>query len=86
MILVPQKEAQSWRRRVCDLFDRNGVRIIERRFPGAQPISFVKANKNALLEQDYFVSEKSDGTRYLLFIADFENAFLVNPLTALYLI
>eukprot|EP00158_Paraphelidium_tribonemae_P003396 Partr_v1_DN26094_c0_g1_i1_m400 putative Second step of mRNA capping. Transfer of the GMP moiety of GTP to the 5'-end of RNA via an enzyme-GMP covalent reaction intermediate (By similarity) len=38
------------------------------RFPGAQPVSFVQSHLDTLKHENFFVSEKSDGTRYLLFI------------------
>jgi mRNA guanylyltransferase len=36
-------------------------------FPGAQPISFSEKHKQELLQRNYFVSEKADGVRLLLF-------------------
>jgi len=38
-----------------------------RSFPGAQPISFERKHLVDLLNQDFKVSEKADGTRYLLY-------------------
>ena len=37
-------------------------------FPGAQPVSFLRRHLDQLTRQDFYVSEKSDGTRYLVFI------------------
>lgn len=38
-----------------------------RNFPGAQPVSFTKASLEALKTQDYYVCEKSDGLRFLMY-------------------
>lgn len=38
------------------------------RFPGAQPVSFTKASLDMLLNEDFWVCEKSDGQRVLVFI------------------
>ncbi|KAI3640049.1 hypothetical protein MIR68_000927 [Amoeboaphelidium protococcarum] len=39
-----------------------------RKFPGAQPISFLQAHLQSLQHEDYYVCEKSDGVRYLMYI------------------
>ncbi|CAG8532361.1 10591_t:CDS:10 [Ambispora leptoticha] len=36
-------------------------------FPGAQPVSFAASHFHLLETEDYFVCEKSDGVRYLMF-------------------
>lgn len=38
------------------------------RFPGAQPVSFARSSLDQLKEEDYWVCEKSDGQRVLMFI------------------
>eukprot|EP00866_Antonospora_locustae_P000957 jgi/Antlo1/957/1062 len=38
------------------------------KFPGYQPVSFMKCHVKNLLEEDYLVCEKSDGVRALLYI------------------
>ncbi|KAF9645289.1 mRNA capping enzyme, alpha subunit [Thelephora ganbajun] len=51
------------------------------RFPGAQPVSFTTADLEKLVDEDYWVCEKSDGIRVLLFIStlkDAQNVFLLD--------
>ncbi|KAJ3281445.1 Dcp1p-Dcp2p decapping enzyme complex alpha subunit [Borealophlyctis nickersoniae] len=60
---VDNRSADVLRRRVADLFQLNNAD----RFPGAQPISFASHHLEELERENYFVSEKADGIRCLLF-------------------
>ena len=41
-------------------------------FPGAQPVSLAEESVGAFLREDYFVCEKSDGIRCLMFLCHLE--------------
>ncbi|KAI8626871.1 mRNA capping enzyme [Xylariaceae sp. FL1651] len=41
-------------------------------FPGAQPVSFSRKHIDELRREDYYVCEKSDGMRYLLYMTEDE--------------
>lgn len=57
-------EAETFlRRHVSNLTGTFGSR-----FPGAQPVSFTKRSLDMLLHQDFWVCEKSDGQRVLVFV------------------
>jgi mRNA guanylyltransferase len=42
--------------------------IRENRFPGSQPVSFSSASLELLETKDFWVCEKSDGVRVLVFV------------------
>lgn len=46
---------------------RNLLKLSSAKFPGAQPVSFLASSMELLKNKDFFVGEKSDGIRYLLY-------------------
>ncbi|KAH8696076.1 mRNA capping enzyme, guanylyltransferase subunit [Talaromyces proteolyticus] len=55
---------EQFRREVADLLKRNNPN-----FPGAQPVSFAAKHLLELQKEDYFVCEKTDGIRCLMYFA-----------------
>ncbi|EEB06677.1 mRNA guanylyltransferase Ceg1 [Schizosaccharomyces japonicus yFS275] len=60
---IPHKDANILRERVSRLL---GLRSLN--FPGAQPVSFAKKHLQTVKEHDYYVCEKSDGIRCLMYM------------------
>ncbi|KAJ5670135.1 mRNA capping enzyme catalytic domain-containing protein [Penicillium maclennaniae] len=63
--------ADQFRREVAQLLGRNNLN-----FPGAQPVSFSSKHLTELQREDYYVCEKTDGIRCLMYFArgdDVEN-------------
>ncbi|KAL7626836.1 Dcp1p-Dcp2p decapping enzyme complex alpha subunit [Parahypoxylon ruwenzoriense] len=65
---VPDQVVHNFRQEVANLLHRNSVG-----FPGAQPVSFTRKHLEELLREDYYVCEKSDGIRYLMYLTEDEN-------------
>ncbi|KAI9675338.1 MAG: Dcp1p-Dcp2p decapping enzyme complex alpha subunit [Caeruleum heppii] len=57
--------AHQFRQEVADLLQRRTLS-----FPGAQPVSFAHRHLQALRTEDYYVCEKSDGIRCLMYFAE----------------
>lgn len=61
--LIPRDVAEPLREGVADLLQRENTR-----FPGAQPVSFAREHVTELQRQEYFMCEKTDGLRCLLYM------------------
>lgn len=74
--VVPQEDAYPLQERVKHL-----CQLEHRRFPGSQPVSFASQHLSRLEHEDFWVCEKSDGIRVLMFIylvGDGHDVFLID--------
>lgn len=75
---IPRDEADGLRNEVADILRRENTR-----FPGAQPISFAREHVTELHKQEYFMCEKTDGLRCLLFLHWYDSESGPQPATFL---
>ncbi|KXT02652.1 hypothetical protein AC578_1142 [Pseudocercospora eumusae] len=61
--ITDHHHAEFLKESVADLLDRS-----VKSFPGAQPVSFARKHLRELEERDYFLAEKTDGIRLLLYL------------------
>ncbi|KAH8724313.1 mRNA-capping enzyme subunit alpha [Phaeosphaeriaceae sp. PMI808] len=76
--LIPQQEAGPLKHSVAEILDRENPR-----FPGAQPVSFAREHVAELQRHEYFMCEKTDGLRCLLFMWWQDNGSNIEPATFL---
>ena len=62
---IPHQDEKFHRETVCDLLHRRNTT-----FPGAQPVSFARHHLLELQKTDYFMCEKTDGIRCLLYLTE----------------
>lgn len=67
---IPLEDMQFHRGTIADLLGRQQLS-----FPGAQPVSFARSHFAELQRTDYYLCEKTDGIRCLLYLT----AFLGTP-------
>lgn len=64
--LLDPRQADFERKKVADILNRRQMT-----FPGAQPVSFARKHFQELQRADYFLCEKTDGIRCLLFCTQY---------------
>ncbi|KAF2794650.1 mRNA-capping enzyme subunit alpha [Melanomma pulvis-pyrius CBS 109.77] len=65
--IMPHEDTEQLKRAVADLLERDSTR-----FPGAQPVSFGREHITELQRTEYFMCEKTDGIRVLLYLTYLE--------------
>jgi mRNA guanylyltransferase len=63
---IPHEDMQFHRGTIADLLGRQQLS-----FPGAQPVSFARQHFSELQKTDYYLCEKTDGIRCLLYLTAF---------------
>lgn len=85
-ILAPSHVSQHLQRRVAQLLGRG----MNTAFPGSQPVSFSRRHLlENLLNEDYYVCEKSDGIRCLMYLCEEdheERVYLITRKNEYYLV
>ena len=77
--LVPNDDARGLKEEVANILERDRMT-----FPGAQPVSFGREHLAELQQREYFMCEKTDGLRVLLFLHWFaDESGSIQPLTFL---
>lgn len=61
--LIPGNDSAGLKEGVANILERENLR-----FPGAQPVSFAREHVPELQRQEYFMCEKTDGLRCLLYL------------------
>ena len=75
---ISHQDAEGLKHAVANLLGRENTR-----FPGAQPVSFAKLHLAELQKQEYFMCEKTDGVRCLLYLTYIDTGNGFEPLTIL---
>lgn len=76
---IPNEDAEGLRHQVADILERGN----NTRFPGAQPVSFARGHLDELQHMEYFMCEKTDGIRCLLFLTWRDSGQAFEPVTIL---
>jgi mRNA guanylyltransferase len=77
--LVSHQDAAGLKEQVMDLLEREN-----NRFPGAQPVSFAREHIAELQRHEYFMCEKTDGLRCLLYLHWQDTPAGIQPATFLF--
>lgn len=76
--LIPSEDARPLKDQVAYLLERDRTT-----FPGAQPVSFGREHLAELQQHEYFMCEKTDGLRVLLFLSFIADGADFRPATFL---